>query len=105
MRVQDARWNQEASTSTSAILASSLGWICKPPNSIQRCAPLPTWPMRSTSTSNAIETPYSGQASRARKRISTSAMLSISTRPKAKRSTWREAYGSGEPPAALYRAA
>ncbi len=32
------------------------------------------------------------------------AMLSISVRPNAKRSMWRAAYGSGEPPAAEYNA-
>ncbi len=44
IRSHDARWNHDASASTSAIFISSDGWICKPPNSIQRCAPLPICP-------------------------------------------------------------
>ena len=55
IRSQLARWNQEASTSTSAIFISSDGWSCVPPNSIQRCAPFPTCPTRNTSTSSPSE--------------------------------------------------
>ncbi len=39
------------------------------------------------------------------KRMSTSAMHSIITRPNAKRIACLDAYGSGEPPAAEYSAA
>ena len=58
IRSNDARWNQAASAITNPIFASSDGWICVPPSSIQRCAPLPTCPMRNTNTSNATENPY-----------------------------------------------
>ena len=44
IRSHDARWNHDASASTSAIFISSDGWSCRPPSSIQRCAPLPAWP-------------------------------------------------------------
>ena len=57
IRSQLALWNQAASAITSPIFASSLGWICIPPSSIQRCAPLPTCPIRSTSTSSATDAP------------------------------------------------
>ena len=39
------------------------------------------------------------------KRMSTSATHSIMTRPNANRIAWRDAYGSGDPPAAEYNAA
>ena len=56
IRSQVARWNQAASAITKAIFISSEGCNCKPPTSIQRCAPLPTWPIRSTSTSKPSAT-------------------------------------------------
>ncbi len=105
IRSQLALWNQDASAITSAIFISSDGCNWMPPNSIQRCAPLPTCPIRSTSTSSASANPYSGHASRARKRMSTIASPSIITSPDANRIACLDAYGSGEPPAAEYSAA
>ena len=54
MRSQDARWNHDASARTRASFISSDGWSCSPPSSIQRWAPLPTWPMRRTRTSSTM---------------------------------------------------
>ena len=55
IRSQVARWNQAASATTRAIFISSDGCSWVPPNSIQRCAPLPTWPTRSTRASRPSE--------------------------------------------------
>ena len=55
IRFWPMRWNQAASASARAILASSDGCSCTPPSTSQRSAPLPTWPILSTAASSSSD--------------------------------------------------
>ena len=63
----------------------SEGWKRMKPRSSQRCAPLPMWPVMSTTTSSITPSIHSGNARRRRKAGFTCASAHIATPPSATR--------------------
>ena len=77
--------SHQAQVMGTASFMISEGWKRMKPRSSQRCAPLPMWPVMSTTISSTTPMIHSGSASRRRKAGFTCASAHIATPPSAAR--------------------